>query len=79
MMLCGAIVGTILVSLKPAAPSRAQKLSLGAFPSSVHHQHIQIEKLTETFRIVFRHNHIHQQHTASPGHGWRQFLRMMAT
>jgi hypothetical protein len=44
------------------------EFSFGAFSSSGHHQHIQIEKLAETIDTVVRHNHIHQQQPAIPGH-----------
>jgi hypothetical protein len=37
--------------------------------NSIHHQHIQIEKLAETVDAVIWHNHIHQQQPAILGHG----------
>src|SRR5207244_7699421 len=43
---------------------QSTKLRFGAFPSSVHHQHVQVEKLTKGRRSRVWHNHVNQQYSA---------------
>src|SRR5437868_1227855 len=55
--------------LVAAGVEQGAELSLSAFSSSGHHQHIQIDNLTETVRIGVRHNRFYQQDSSIRSHG----------
>src|SRR4029077_12871474 len=47
---------------------QALEFTSGAFSSSSHYQHVQIEELTEAIRIALRYHHFDQQHFSVGGH-----------
>ena len=74
--LSGAIVGMILVSVIGSI-EQSTEFGFGAFPSSCHRQHIQIEKLTENLAPVSGTTISTISSLPFPGIARRQFLRIL--
>ena len=53
--------GNHLCESVAGSSKQGAEFRFGSFSSSGHHQHVEIEKLTETLCIGIGHNHFHQQ------------------